>query len=135
MDTQNIHLPKNRKKTRKLLSKREEEVAALLKEGYSFEEISKTLNLTTHTVRLYKQKISLKIGTPNLVLIAKFYQEYKKQNTTSQSFFNSLQKLKEKEIETLQKAFTEGLSYQQHLDNYRYKLLSEAFIAYNHNVL
>ncbi len=134
----------HKKKTRdnkNELTNRENEVLALLVEGCSPVEIGRVLNLSIHTVTAYKKRILIKTRIKNLALLTKYYSDSKQFVTSflkttkpiSRVDKNHTEQPKQTEIMSEQ-VFREGLSYQEHLDNYSYNLLLQGLGACNNSV-
>lgn len=60
----------------KQLTKKEKEIIKLIAEGYSNNDISDVLTLSSHTIRTHRERIRIKIDAHNQSQIAKFAQAF-----------------------------------------------------------
>lgn len=131
-----------RKKSPRELTKREKELLALLVEGYSTTEISQKLNLKVCTLRSYKHIINTKLGTHNLALLTKYYLDSQETETNCLESPTPISEINIEQVSEIgvgqkeipEHVFKEGVSYQQHLDSFRYNLLLEGLTICNYNI-
>lgn len=123
------------------LTNREKQVLTLLTRGYSTFQISQKLKLSINTIRIYRSNINrkAKLNKHNLISLVRLHLklEAEKQKIISQELFGSTKRTTDKEQpeeNTPSSVFKEGLTYEQHLDAFRYSLLLEGLKACNHNV-